>query len=305
MSRITFAIPYYENPEYLARTLKSVHAQNRSDWKAVVVDDSAGQTEAGALVRSLDDPRTTFVRNSGAHGIGPAWNRCVEAADTELVTILHADDELLPNYADVMIRAADRHPEPVAFFCPVRLIDEKGLPVRTAPDFFKRFLVPRPDRRTQTILLKGEPAARRLLQGNFLVAPSVCYRREHLAPMPFSVRWRFVLDLDLYLRLLLRGDGILGVPDVALLWRRHAGATTVRLTRTLERFREEVQFLDEMIPPLKEAGWDAAAKTARRKTVRKLHLGFLAAGDAIRFRPREAIPKLSLLAELIRDSVRR
>jgi hypothetical protein len=112
------------------------------------------------------------------------------------------------------------------------------------------------------------------------------------------------LDLDLYLRLLLRGDVFLGVPNVALLWRRHADTTTTRMTRTLERFRAEAEFLNGMVAPLSKAGWAGAAKAARCKTVRKLHLGFLAATDAIRFRPREALAKLSLLNELFRDSAR-
>lgn len=299
--RITFAIPYYENLGYLLAALESVRAQSRPEWKAVVVDDGVEETGARQLVEDLRDPRISYLRNPGNQGIARTWNVCLDVACTELVTILHADDELLPDYADVIIRAADCYPEPVAFFCRVALIDKEGLRIRTAPDLFKRFLAPRADRRTGATVLRGESAARRLLQGNFLVAPSFCYRRERLAGERFSSRWRFVLDLDFYLRLLLRGDVLLGVPEVALLWRRHADTTTARLTDTLERFHEESEFLNAMVGPLSTAGWADAAKTARQKTVRKLHLGFLAMTDAIRLRPRDALAKLSLLSELCRQ----
>jgi glycosyltransferase involved in cell wall biosynthesis len=296
-ARITFALPFHQDVGYLDAALRSVRAQSCPDWEAVVVDNAPTDLGAGGVVAKLRDPRIRYVRNPEMLPMGRNWNRCLELAETELVTVLHADDELEPRYVEAMLAAVDRHPEPSAFFCGVRLIDERGRTTHTAPDLFKRFLVPKPDARGET-LLAGEAAARRLLRGNFLVVPSFCYRRDRLGPLRFSERWRFVTDLDVYLRLLLRGDVLLGIPDVVFDWRRHGETTTAQLTRTLERFREEAAFLDEMADTMAEAGWHDAAAEARRKTVRKLHLGFLAATDALRLRPRDAGAKLALMRRL-------
>lgn len=296
-ARITFAIPFYENVGYLADALNSVRGQSRPDWTAIVVDDGARESGAGELVEALGDPRISWVRNPGNLGIGRSWNRCLDLARTELVTLLHADDELDPGYAEAMCAAADRHTAPTAFFCRVRLIDEEGRPTWTAADLFKRLLEPRRDPETGAMVLEGEPAARRLVEGNFLVVPSLCYRRERLGAERFSPRWRFVLDLDLYLRLLLRGDVLLGIPEPVFRWRRHGGTTTARLTRTLERFREEAEFLDGVADTMAAAGWTRARAAARRRSVRKLHLAFLATVDAVRLRPRAAGAKLALLRE--------
>jgi glycosyltransferase involved in cell wall biosynthesis len=300
--RITFAVPFFQDVGYLSSALGSVLRQSRDDWAAVVVDDSRGDAGARELVEALGDARVGYLRNADSHGIGTSWNRCFELARTELVTILHADDELCPQYADRMIRAADRHPEPTAFFCGVGLIDERGRPTRTLPDLVKRVLQPRPDGHSGEVVLKGESSAHRLVLGNFLVAPSLCYRLHRLGAERFSTRWRFVLDLDFYLRLLIRGDTLLGIPEVALLWRRHERTTTARLTRTLDRFREEAEFLEGMAGNFEAVGWLRAGAAARRKTLRKLHLAFLAVSDLARLRFREARPKLELLLALRRRS---
>ena len=297
-ARITFAVPFHQDASYLEIALRSVLAQSRPDWEAVVVDNAGRDLGAAAVVEALGDGRIRYERNPAMLPMGRNWNRCLELPRTELVTLLHADDELDPGYADAMIAAADRHPAVGAFFCGVRLTDEQGRPTRTAADSFKRFLIPRPDARTGETVLAGEAAARRLLRGNFLVVPSFCYRRAQLGALRFSERWRFVTDLDFYLRLLLQGEVMLGIPDVVFAWRRHGETTTAQLTRTLERFQEEAVFLDEMADTMDAAGWHEAAAEARRKTVRKLHLGFLAATDALRLRPRQAGAKLALLRRL-------
>src|SRR3954449_13348950 len=60
--RISFAIPYYDNPGYLAEAVASVQAQTVYGWELVVVDD-AGPEPAEDVVRRLGDPR----------GGGSAW----------------------------------------------------------------------------------------------------------------------------------------------------------------------------------------------------------------------------------------
>ena len=104
---------------------------------------------------------------------------------------------------------------------------------------------------------------------------------------------------------LIRGQVLLGIPAAALLWRRHGNTTTTQLTRTLERFREEAEFLDAMVEPLSRAGWFRAADAARRKTGPRLHLGWLALRDCLALRPRDAAAKASLIREFTRGRMAR
>ena len=77
----------------------------------VIADDCGPETGVLELVARLNDPRITYVRNPKNLGLAGNWNRCLDAVTSPLFTLLHADDELLPNYVETMLAAADRHPD--------------------------------------------------------------------------------------------------------------------------------------------------------------------------------------------------
>ena len=66
--RISFAIPYYDNPGYLAEAIESVRHQTIADWDLVVVDD-AGPEPAGDVVAAIGDDRVRYVRNDERRGL--------------------------------------------------------------------------------------------------------------------------------------------------------------------------------------------------------------------------------------------
>ena len=59
------------------------------------------------LVAGFGDPRIAYRANDATLGITANWNRCLDLADTELVTLLHADDQLGPEYSDINWRQYD------------------------------------------------------------------------------------------------------------------------------------------------------------------------------------------------------
>src|SRR5262249_34364804 len=150
--------------------------------------------------------------NDANLGMVGNWNRCLDLAETDLVTLLHADDELRPDYTDVMLQAAQAHPEAAAFFCQADIIDERGRCRFSFPDWFKRRLVPN---RHGTVILRGEPALRALLRGNFIMCPTLCYRKCIVGNRRFIGAWRFAQDMYLTTQLLMEGETLIGLPQVA------------------------------------------------------------------------------------------
>ena len=134
------------------------------------------------------------------------WNRCLDAADTDLVNLLHNDDELLPNYVAVMLPGRPRVPDAAAFFCKAKVIDAAGRETFSLVDYVKRFLQPR---RPAHSCSHGESAIEALMHGDFIMCPTVCYRRSRLPAERFRAEWNMVLDLDFFTRILLdrRHDG--------------------------------------------------------------------------------------------------
>jgi len=274
---ITFAIPYYDGIDYLRRAIASVQAQTRDDWECVVVDD-AGPESAAAAVLSLGDPRVRYERNAENLGLGGNWNRALDLAAAPLVTLLHADDELLPGYADAVLRAHGEHPDALAVYTRATVIGPDGDPVFSFPDRVKRVIEGR-SRRISVV--QGEPGLERLLRGQFIFCPTLCYRRDALGLDPFSTEWRMVLDLDLLAGALLDGRRLVGVPDALYAYRRHDASQTATLTASTERFDEEIAIYDEIAGRAEALGWYRAAAVARAKRIIRLHLAYRILGDLL------------------------
>jgi glycosyltransferase involved in cell wall biosynthesis len=289
--RITFAVPFYRGLDYLREALASVRAQTRDDWRLVVLDDR-GEPEAAvrAVVDGLGDPRVAWSGNAATLGMVGNWNRALDEAATDLVTLLHADDRLLPHYAETMLALADARPEAAALACAATLIDAGGRPTWTVADAVKRVLVPAGEPWT----LAGERGLRALLRGDFVFCPTVAWRRSALGARRFEPGWRQVQDLELLARLLLAGDAIAGTRRAAYAYRRHAGSATALQSESLLRFDEELRLYERLAAEAAARGWPAAARTARRKAIVRLHLAFRAASDLAARRPTAAARKLRL-----------
>ncbi|NAZ75182.1 glycosyltransferase [Kineococcus sp. T13] len=133
--RIAVVIPAYQAAATLPETLRSLQAQTRGDWVAVVVDD--GSTDGtGAVAEQLGDPRVRVVRRPNG-GIAAARNTGLDElpASARYVTFLDADDVLLPHALAALSAALEAHPgtefvHALAETVDVqgRLLDEGGWP---------------------------------------------------------------------------------------------------------------------------------------------------------------------------------
>jgi glycosyltransferase involved in cell wall biosynthesis len=277
--RISFTIPYYDHPGYLAEAIDSVRRQTVADWELVVVDD-CGPEPAADLVAALSDARVSYVRNERNLGLAGNWNECVRRASAPWVTVLHADDRLLPTYAERVLEAAGSRPSIAAAFTDVRTIGADGGPTTTVADLAKRFF-PRP-RHDHDV--HGDEATSVLLAGNYIVCPTLCLNREAVGPAPFDPRWRFVPDWAFTVGLLLGGATLHSVREPLVEYRRHGTSQTSLQTRDASRFVEEIAFLGEMADRAQALGWSASERAARRRISVRGHLAQKLLGDLARGR---------------------
>jgi len=109
MANVTVVIPLYNKGPYTLRALSSVARQSYQDFEVIVVDD--GSTDNGAeLAENFGDPRFHVVHQKNA-GPGAARNRGIAETRTPLIAFLDADDEWMPEYLDVAVRAFEENPE--------------------------------------------------------------------------------------------------------------------------------------------------------------------------------------------------
>jgi glycosyltransferase involved in cell wall biosynthesis len=265
---ITYAIPYYRGLTYLENAIQSVINQENTNWKLIVIDDRGGE-DAESLVQSFSDDRLTYVRNESTLGMSANWNKALSLVTTELVTLLHADDELLPNYTDLVTSLMEVHPKATAVHCRTVIIDEHGNKTLSLPDMVKKIVRPRGKKNVVTY---GELGLWSLAKGQWIFCPTMCYRKSLIPSGNFSNDWKMVLDLELMSRILLNGGSIVGSPVEAYRYRRHSDNQTVELTNSDKRFEEEIKLLDIISKQCSNHGWDRAAKSAHRKSVVRFHM---------------------------------
>lgn len=291
---ITFAIPFYSGTDYLIRAIESIRAQQDCEWQALVCDDGP-DASIEAVVREAGRGRVRYVRNPKNLGMAQNWNRCLDVAETELVTLLHGDDELCPRYGARMVGAMGAFPRAAAAFCRYEAIGPASEPITSLTDRVKDYI--NPTGKTDTVL-EGEPGMRALLRANFIAAPSLCYRKSVLGNRRFVADWKFVLDWELTTRILLDGDPLVGLPERLLRYRRHPEQATEQLTRDKRRFNEEIDFYEKMRAEVEARGWNRCAAVAKHKRLTKLHVAYRLMRSVARLELEDARFGLSLLREL-------
>jgi glycosyltransferase involved in cell wall biosynthesis len=266
-----------------------VLGQRHSDWRLIVCDDGEREQGAAELVASYGDARIAYHRNPRHLGMARSWNLCIDRAETELVTLLHADDRLLSNYAGLVLELAGRHPGAAAVCCAASIIDARGAVRFSLADAVKRFFVPRGK---GPIPLRGEAALSSLMAGNFIMCPTLCFRRALIGERRFSETWKQVLDLEFTARLLIEGETIVYSRESAYAYRRHAGGATAIQSESLLRFEEEFRLFDLVAARAAEVGWTRAERVCRRKRIVRFHLLYRALRALLRLQARRALALL-------------
>lgn len=273
---ITFAVPFYSAPEFLRPCIESALRQTRADWELVVVDNKSAH-DVQPLIASFADPRIRYHRSDEHVSMAENWNRALGLARTPLVTLLHADDELLPNYAETMLPLLAKHPDASAAFCAAQIIDGHGQPRASLVDFYKAVIAPR----AEPFVLAGQAGLRVMLRGNIIMCPTLCFRMTRL-PLRFGDTWPIIADMDLTTRLLLNGHSLVGTHTRAFRYRRHAASGTTQGQKNLRMFEEEIALFDALAHEADARGWRDAAAAARAKHVLRARVAVAAAADLAR-----------------------
>jgi hypothetical protein len=262
-------VPYWGEPHYLRETVSSVLAQSNPDWRLTVVDDAYPDDWAGPYLRSLGDPRVSYVRNEVNVGIEAVFRQCLDLASSDLVAVPGCDDVLLENYVDVVLAAHRRFPHVDVIQPGVKVIDDAGREVSPVVDTVKQRLL-RPSTRVSRVLA-GEPLAASLLHGDWLYWPSMAFRREVVQRTPFRPGLPIVLDLALVIDLVCSGSQLLLEPDVCFAYRRHSASASSLKLLDGSRFEGERAYFELAEGLVARLGWRRAQRAARAHLTSRAH----------------------------------
>src|SRR5262249_20500824 len=126
MPKISVCIPTYNTARYLREAIDSVLQQEFDDYELVVCDN-ASTDETPEICRSYKDARLRYLRFEELTNQSGNFNRCLKEAKGKYLTLLHADDFLLPGYMVDRVNRLEGHEGAGFVFGAVEIGDAIGM----------------------------------------------------------------------------------------------------------------------------------------------------------------------------------
>ncbi|KAB1663006.1 glycosyltransferase [Pseudoclavibacter sp. CFCC 13611] len=265
MSDTKFAImlPYYGPKALLQQAVLSVlRQQTATGWTLTVLDDAYPDESAGHWVKSLNDPRITYMRNPENLGLALNFQKALELSTGTYTILLGSDDVLLPNYIGELDRLTGMLPDAAIVQPGVSVIDETGQAVRPLVDRVKSAIRPRLRGRAERVL-SGEALATSLLRGDWAYFPSIAWKTVNVRSFGFDSGMETALDLRLLLSVIGDGGSMVIGDEVCFTYRRHKKSVSSELAREGGRFTEEEALFREFERKFAAMGWRKAQRAAR------------------------------------------
>jgi glycosyltransferase involved in cell wall biosynthesis len=132
---VSIVIPNYNYARYLRIAINSALAQTWSPIEVIVVDDGSTD-DSRAVIEAYGDRITPILKANGGHG--SAVNAGYAATRGDIVIFLDADDELMPDAVDQVVKAW--HPGVAKAQFQLEMVDETGKPLGMRVPTFNDFL---------------------------------------------------------------------------------------------------------------------------------------------------------------------
>jgi len=251
----TIAIPSYNKEKDIVRCLNSALAQRPFDGEILLIDNCS--TDKTFELAQKYGSQVRCVQNTRNLGMAGNWNRCIELCRTDLLMILHADDELLPGAVGRYVEFFRQHPEAGLVHAHFYNVRNRDLRSRQLVDTGPRVLIP------------AGPVAMEFSQGyhcSTVVVKKSAYDR--LGNFMESM----ASDLEMWVRIASRYDvGNLGAPTVNIYFDDNSTGRSALTTRSIKEIEADLQNLNRHINRL----YPEAQQKKRRAVSKKSMAGAL------------------------------
>ena len=232
---VSVCIPVYRGEEFLAETIRSVLDQTYRDFELVVLDN-ASPDDSGRIARSFGDHRIRVETNLTTLPQPENWREAVRLCRAPLIKLMCADDLLHPRCLEYQVGPMEADPGLAVVAARRHMIDERS-----------RVLVPRRGLIGLTGVRSSVEVARHVVRSgaNPIGEPGgVLFRRAHyFAVGGWRPDHRFVMDLDLWIRLLQHGE-FLGLPETLAAFRIGQDSLSAENETTI--YAEQKAYIEEL-----------------------------------------------------------
>jgi glycosyltransferase involved in cell wall biosynthesis len=232
---VSVCIPVYNGERFLAETVRSVLDQTYRDFELVLLDN-ASTDHTAEIAASFTDPRIRIERNPTTVPQTVNFNRVVEHCRAPLIKLVCADDLVHPQCLEFQAVPMQADPEIALVAGRRHMIDENS-----------RVIAPRRGMTGLTGVHSGAEVVRRVVRngGNPIGEPAgAMFRNDDFQAVGgWQAGNPYLLDLDLWIRLLQRGK-FLGLRQTVAAFR--IGSTSVSATGDRAMYDAHRAFVNEL-----------------------------------------------------------
>lgn len=227
---VSIVIPARNAARFVGDTLASIGTQTYGSWEVIVVEDGSNDGTEGivkSFARQHGSHRVDFSRNDRSRGAAHTRNVAFTKAAGEFVALLDSDDRWLPDHLETSVDAL-RSTGADIVYSTVLMVEDKTERVLGIWGPYEHEL-------------KDFPQS--LLSRSFVTPSASVLKRHVLADVgPWSTSHRYCEDFDFWLRCVQAGKSFHCIGGCHCLYRKnHVGATTQRLSGTLEEVAETTE----------------------------------------------------------------
>jgi glycosyltransferase involved in cell wall biosynthesis len=218
---VSVILTNYNHGRWLRRSLAALVSQVPAPLEIIVVDDGSTD-DSVAVIESFRDRHASvrLLRHPVHRGALAAVRTALAEAQGEFLLFAAADDFVLPGLIARGVEALRAHPEAALFCSEVAVVDAGGK--------LAGFRPATPPSRTSGYLSPADVRREICRSDNWMVGPSVIYRRSHLAEIDYFDESLGTLGDGLATRLLAFRHGFCYEAEVLATWRVHPGSLSAQ-----------------------------------------------------------------------------
>jgi glycosyltransferase involved in cell wall biosynthesis len=207
---VSVMMPVYNAERYVGKAIESILSQEFGDFELVIVNDGSTDGSLEILRDYAERDRRIYLTSRPNVGLVGSRNELLDAARSDLVACMDADDISLPDRLEKQVEYLREHPDCVLVGSRVIIIDPDGQPLQIMGQHLEHEAIDR-------ALMNGE--------GQIIYNPSVMFRKR-VAQQVGAYRREFdwAEDLDLFLRMAEVGR-LANLPEPLLAYREHLSKT--------------------------------------------------------------------------------
>ena len=147
-------VPSWQHGRYLENRIRSIFAQEYSNFKVTVIDDASDDSSIYVLEKLNKEFTFELIVNQENTGSPFAsWRYLAESAKEDLIWICESDDVAHPMFLNKMVKLIRSRPNIKLAYCGSQIIDENNKIIDDTDARFKKFF--HPERWSRTFVADG------------------------------------------------------------------------------------------------------------------------------------------------------